>query len=36
MPSKEAWVERSKIQLRERGEAQVLGVGLQNCLIKDR
>jgi hypothetical protein len=34
MPSKEAWVERSENQLRERGEAQVPGVALQNCLIK--
>jgi hypothetical protein len=29
-----AWVERSKVLLRERGKAQALEVELQNCLIK--
>jgi hypothetical protein len=32
--SREAWVERSKVKLRERGEAQALGVRLLYCLIK--
>jgi hypothetical protein len=36
MPSKEAWVESTKVLLRHRDKAQlqVLKVGLQNCLIK--
>jgi len=29
--SREAWIEKSKFLLREIGEAQALGVGLQNC-----
>ncbi len=34
MPSREAWVERSKVLLRQRCEAQVLGIGLQYCFIQ--
>jgi hypothetical protein len=36
MPSREAWVERSKVLLRERGEAQALKVEKLNCLIQSR
>jgi hypothetical protein len=36
MPKREALVERSRVILRERGEAQRLGVESQNCLIKIR
>jgi hypothetical protein len=34
MPSSEAWVERSKVLLKERGEEQALTVRVENCLIK--
>jgi hypothetical protein len=36
MASREARVERSKVVLKERGKAQALKVGWQNCLIKIR
>ncbi len=36
MPNREASIKRSKIPLREEHEAQAIGVGLQNYLIKRR
>ncbi len=36
MPNREASIKRSKVLLREEHEAQVIGVGLQNYLIKSR